>query len=1447
MKKNFFFPITFFLFFSGLSAQNTATKEDSIIVDRSKYTDYTPLPKPSNEQKQFYQSILKHSRSIGETRPRKVNNGTDGFFPPIFNQDGGSCGSASAIGYQFTHEINSYRNVNGSLPENIYPTHFTWLLTYHNSGKEEMAMANGIPNSVVYGGKTYSGLFGSQTYEDLFGWMQGYDKWYSAMFNRMKGSSSIGSLEYEENREILKQWLWNHWGDTSFHSGGVAGFGVGISGCTTATIPAGSYEAGKYYIKYWGPGYDHAMTFVGYDDDIEIDLNEDGTIQEDEKGAWIIANSWSDGWCNNGFVYCPYKNARITYNPETKVWGSWITAGVEHIRKDYVPKRTIKISMNYTIRNQIMLSAGISEDTSATKPEKTVDMHHFKYAGNEAPMLGRWKNGMHYESMKFGYDLTDLSAYSDQTKPLKYFFIVSTKTGSTGVGTIDSCAIMNYELDESGLEIPFSSRNVEILNNGQQTILSVVVPGTPLNKPTNLSLAKNSENRISLEWSAPEMSVFSLKGYRVYRQGILLADNLPVSNTTFSDDNSPEGSSYQVSALYSINGKVKESGLSEKVLREIVIEDSHAVKFSNGGFIIPEVFNQPLTKFTIEFWAKPSVVTNWNWHIGPGWGTFLMHFNSDKTICVGYSTSERFYGGSINTNQWSHIAIVVNGPTISLYVNGLLAGSKMFANRNGISNISNFYVGNTGLGAGIQGEIDEFRVWNTARTRAQINNVKGSEIANPSREVNLIGYYKMDTISGKLVDCKGNNHADFVSSDHTMTTQTAVSGSSSLTEVMAGFELPVEGLYPGKVLPLINTSSNGATSFVWNAPEGGLVNKGLANPTVCFEKPGTYDITLIALNSQKADTMTQQIVIEPLPLPKADFAPSFSGVSVDEKIGFINLTKGDFCEYHWYFDGGTPAEATGLHAYTTYSQSGKHTVRLVATNPSGKDSLVREHAVDVLNIIPTADFEADKHSILTGEKVQLTDKSVNEPSAWKWIIEGEQTKILTEQNPSVVFSKPGTYSVTLIVENKAGINQITNTNLITVTNPGGGNALNFDGVNDYVQIDDIFKESPLKEFTIEWWMSPSENTTDGQQMGDASGTILMQTTTDGKLRVLFDNSNQMLSPSILTIGEWSHYAFVFDNGKGTIYKNGVKVTSKTFTLKEVPKWINGFRIGCDNAKTIRGTVDEFRIWSVARTAAQLIETISAPIENPDAYSGLELYYRFDQNTGNVEDVMKKHTGSRMNFGPDGDAWVGSGAFNLSVDATKIETTVREYNTTSVIITCSKGLGTKRIVFIKKANESDGYPTDKEIYTASTEWTAPGGKLEGSGYYCVGNSTSTEYSVTGLEPFTDYEVMVVEYLIENQLPVYFKTASHAFFTTGAITDETKVSDRGTTIIQTASSIEIHLNNAGKHSLSFVNMLGKTAFQITEDNNHFSVSKESLKENFYILDIDHVESHKIFIIH
>ena len=251
-------------------------------VNYEKYPDYA-LPTRGDK------TLMIRKGDAKKTRPVRVNNAANKHFPTIFNQDGGSCGSASRISYMFTYEINALRNADASLPENIYPSHFTWLLTNSGSSKDQMAIANGIPNIEVYGGRTYSSLFGNQDCSDNdFGWMQGYDKWYSAMFNRLGSTANFPvSVESEEGREAVKNWLWNHNGDEDFAAGGICGIGV-ASGGVWLRIPNSSKNRelgvnGKYYVGSWGQQVDHALTIVGYDDEIEFDLDGNGVAGEKEK------------------------------------------------------------------------------------------------------------------------------------------------------------------------------------------------------------------------------------------------------------------------------------------------------------------------------------------------------------------------------------------------------------------------------------------------------------------------------------------------------------------------------------------------------------------------------------------------------------------------------------------------------------------------------------------------------------------------------------------------------------------------------------------------------------------------------------------------------------------------------------------------------------------------------------------------------------------------------------------------------------------------------------------------------------------------------------------------------------------------------------------------------------------------------------------------------------
>ena len=140
----------------GLSAQ--------VNVNRVTYPDYSDKINP-DWSLMPQQRASKAQRADGATkvqRPAYVNNAEQKFFPPVFNQDGGSCGSASRICYMFTYELNAYRNLDGKVAKNYYPSHFVWLLTNGNSGKNEFVTSIGVPSAATYGGQTYSTLFRSQ-------------------------------------------------------------------------------------------------------------------------------------------------------------------------------------------------------------------------------------------------------------------------------------------------------------------------------------------------------------------------------------------------------------------------------------------------------------------------------------------------------------------------------------------------------------------------------------------------------------------------------------------------------------------------------------------------------------------------------------------------------------------------------------------------------------------------------------------------------------------------------------------------------------------------------------------------------------------------------------------------------------------------------------------------------------------------------------------------------------------------------------------------------------------------------------------------------------------------------------------------------------------------------------------------------------------------------------
>jgi len=81
---------------------------------------------------------------------------------------------------------------------------------------------------------------------------------------------------------------------------------------------------------------------------------------------------------------------------------------------------------------------------------------------------------------------------------------------------------------------------------------------------------------------------------------------------------------------------------------------------------------------------------------------------------------------------------------------------------------------------------------------------------------------------------------------------------------------------------------------------------------------------------------------------------------------------------------------------------------------------------------PTAQFIADQTIITAGQYVHFTDQSINYPTSRTWTFAGGTPATSTLTNPVVQYVTPGTYTVTLYVENGAGNDTEIKTDYIIV-------------------------------------------------------------------------------------------------------------------------------------------------------------------------------------------------------------------------------------------------------------------------------------------------------------------------------------------------------------------------------------------------------------------------------
>jgi PKD repeat protein len=233
---------------------------------------------------------------------------------------------------------------------------------------------------------------------------------------------------------------------------------------------------------------------------------------------------------------------------------------------------------------------------------------------------------------------------------------------------------------------------------------------------------------------------------------------------------------------------------------------------------------------------------------------------------------------------------------------------------------------------------------------------------------------------------------------------------------------PTSGCTPLTV-QYTDQSTNNPVSWSWTFPGGTPGTSTLQDPVVVYNAPGTFSATLTVTNGIGNNSLTQPNLINVLASPLASFTSSDVGPLA---IAFTN-TSSYGTSYSWDFgDGNTSSLASPTHIFPV---DGFYDVTLSVTNNCGTDTYM---ATIPVFTAPSADFTATPTSGCPTLTVNFQDQSSPNTITWSWSFPGGTPSTSTLQNPSIAYTSPGTYSVTLTASNPAGNDIEVRTGYITV-------------------------------------------------------------------------------------------------------------------------------------------------------------------------------------------------------------------------------------------------------------------------------------------------------------------------------------------------------------------------------------------------------------------------------
>lgn len=164
-------------------------------------------------------------------------------------------------------------------------------------------------------------------------------------------------------------------------------------------------------------------------------------------------------------------------------------------------------------------------------------------------------------------------------------------------------------------------------------------------------------------------------------------------------------------------------------------------------------------------------------------------------------------------------------------------------------------------------------------------------------------------------------------------------------------------IFEGEKIQFVSLAKGSPDATEWKFPGSASETSTDPNPTVTYNKAGTYDVSLTVRRGEESDVMERKgfvVVAQKAPtaligLPEEGYESPWVGVFVptDVPVTFRDLSTGNPTEWNWVFQYADKETSNERNPTVTFVKKGTVSVGLTAKNAAGQSSDVLQYAIQV--------------------------------------------------------------------------------------------------------------------------------------------------------------------------------------------------------------------------------------------------------------------------------------------------------------------------------------------------------------------------------------------------------------------------------------------------------------------------------------------------------------------